>query len=551
MLLSNADFDELIVREAATMMRRERRHVAMLLRFEDDACIVRAAHGTPAVADGTAFSNAVPFLERLRASDGEVIEAPGADAPFVCGGVAGRLLAPRSAVFPGDATAIVVAAEAPRTLRFDEHDRAYVDALAALYCARLSERVARADAHGEFRSRARRAVRKGAVAVAVLDLDRFHDVNALHGRRVGDALLDAVGSALNARARGDFVARLGGDRFGMLLSDADDEADLQERIARHAALFARPFVVMVEDGEERIDLGASIGVAYAVARGVDLDELMHRADEALYACKHIDGAPWAFFESGETAQLLQKRGLERDLERALRNDELRLYYQPEIDMASGAVVGAEALLRWRHRGRILCAGDFVGIAEQMKILSTIDDWVFRRAAAAAARVYASDEQFRMWINVSADDLCNAKLLRRLDNAPRARLGIEVTETALMRDVPAAIRTLREVRDAGIPIALDDFGTGYSSLAQLKRLPIDVVKLDRSFTAGVPHDTHDCHLIDAVIALGRHFGFTVIAEGIERAEQADWLREHGCTVGQGFLYGRAVSERRLMHVLRHH
>ena len=245
---------------------------------------------------------------------------------------------------------------------------------------------------------------------------------------------------------------------------------------------------------------------------------------------------------------LSARRLQSELALALRAESFVLHVQPEIDLASGRVVAAEALIRWNHVERgLLPPSEFVPFAEDHGILPSIDAWVVGQAAAAAARLRAIDPAFRIWFNVSPSELGDPRWLKRIAQCGDSLegLGAEITERVAMRDVPETLRTLAALKAAGLSIALDDFGTGYSSLAQLKRIPVDVVKLDRSFTAGLPGDVRDREIMSAVLSIGAKLGFDTVAEGIETAEQARAVRDAGCRFGQGYFLGRPMPVHELV------
>ena len=248
---------------------------------------------------------------------------------------------------------------------------------------------------------------------------------------------------------------------------------------------------------------------------------------------------------------LSTRRLQGELTVALRARDFVLYVQPEVDLVSGRIVAAEALIRWNHLERgLLPPSEFVPFAQEHGLLPSIDAWVVGEAAAAAAALRAIDPSFRLWFNVSAGELGDPRWLASIANFGDTLqgLGAEITENVAMSDVRETVRTLTRLKNAGLSIALDDFGTGYSSLAQLQRLPVDVVKLDRTFTAGLPGDGRDREIVNAILSIGAKFGFETVAEGIETAEQAHALRESGCRYGQGYYLGRPMPVHELLTLL---
>lgn len=249
---------------------------------------------------------------------------------------------------------------------------------------------------------------------------------------------------------------------------------------------------------------------------------------------------------------IANRRLHGEIETALRAESFVLHVQPEVDLATGRIVSAEALIRWNHLERgLLPPSEFVPFAQEHGLLPSIGAWVVGEAAAAAALLRTIDPTFRLWFNVSPSELDDPRWLARIAQFGDSLcgLGVEITESVAMRDLPRTLRTIGALKSAGLAIALDDFGTGYSSLAQLKRIPADVVKLDRSFTFALPGDMRDREIVCAVLAIGTRFGFQTVAEGIETPEQARALRDAGCRFGQGFHLGRPMPVDDLVSIMR--
>jgi diguanylate cyclase (GGDEF)-like protein len=448
---------------------------------------------------------------------------------------------------------------------FDARDRGYLDTLASMFAARLqqSEQLARLQFASEhdaltglpnratFRALGFAALREATPAsVVVLDLDRFHDVNDALGHQTGDALIVEVAAALQERAPSDVVARLGGDAFGILMYGAT-AAVAEERVRHLIERFSEPFGTGDRAGVERVRLTASAGIASTSDDLTGFEELLARADGAMRAAKRAGGARWSSFDWAVEGRFAVARLLQHELSRGVGADEFMLHFQPQFHLASGRIVGAEALIRWNHPERGLITPDeFIPLAEQHRVLPSISRWVVRGSVAAAARFRTIDPMFRVWFNISTVELCDPGLLDAIaEHGPTLYgLGAEITENAVMHDPENALRTLAALKRAGLAIALDDFGTGRTALAQLKRLPLDAVKLDCSFTAGLPGDAHDRYIVEAVVGMGRQFGFDVVAEGIETAEQAQWLREHGCGFGQGFHLGRPMPDAELTAIV---
>jgi diguanylate cyclase (GGDEF)-like protein len=444
--------------------------------------------------------------------------------------------------------------------QFATDDYAYIEIVASFCASRLQQRVQferlrHQSAHDPltglpnrtaFRVAGARELASGEpLALAVVDVDRFRSVNETLGHQTADAVLVEVGAALAARAGDcDVVARLSGDTFGVLLRGARTREDAERRVERIHGAFAEPFGTGDREGKERVAVTASIGVARSPDDGTQFERLLARADAAVHIAKENGRARWSFFDRRVEDAFVSARRLQTDLAQALVRDEFVLYFQPQVQIATGRVVGAEALIRWRHPERgLLAPAEFVPFAEEHAMLGAIGAWVMRETVRASRPWRAADPAFRMWFNLSAIELNDPALLRRLHELgdELRGVGVEITESIAMRDVRATMRAIAALREAGLAIALDDFGTGYSSLAHLKRLPIDVVKIDGAFTAGVPDDPHDAAIVEAVLGIASRYGFTTIAEGVETARQASYLLSAGCFHAQGFAYAPPLSE----------
>lgn len=454
---------------------------------------------------------------------------------------------------------------------FDAQDRAYVETLASLCGARLRQRRqlkalrfhAEHDAltgilnRAAFRARGAAALRadagrSGRVALAVLDIVRFHEVNATLGHQKGDALLVEVAAGLTEAAGDDIVGRLGGDAFGILMRDVGDDADIEERVARYTQRFAQPFSTGDREGVDRIALDARVGIACAPGDADTFEALLAHADAAM--CENKRSAPGrtAFFVPALEKSLAFAHTLRAELSSALLDEDFVLHFQPIVDLATSDVVGAEALIRWNHPTRgLLLPDEFLPFAEENGLLRSIGSWVIGGVADAAVTLAAIDPSFRTWLNLSGSELSNPRLADRFAQcgAVQRSLGIEVRQGAALRDIEATLTTVAALKRNGLAVALDDFGTGNWPLTELKRLPLDVVKLDRSFTAGVPAERRDREIIEAVLHLGDRFGFATLAKGIETIEQARCLRAMGCDYGQGYLLGHPMPLGELAALLR--
>ncbi|GJD97955.1 EAL domain-containing protein [Methylobacterium iners] len=386
-----------------------------------------------------------------------------------------------------------------------------------------------------------RAKRTGSeVAVLCLDLDRFKAVNDTLGHPVGDTLLRKVAERLQSALReGDVVARLGGDEFAVLQADAVQPQAAETLAARLVDLLGRTYLV---DGH-MLNIGTSVGVAVSPTDGSDMDELMKRADLALYRAKSDGRGTFRFFEADMDARMKARRSLELDLRRALALKEFTLAYQPQIDLATNAVTGFEALIRWEHpeRGMVQPA-DFIPLTEEIGIITPIGEWVLRTACKEAA---GWSKPVSIAVNLSPVQFRSPKLVEIVMSAlarsglEPSRLELEITEGALLANTESVLATLTTLRALGVRISMDDFGTGYSSLSYLRKFPFDKIKIDRSFVSGMV-DNEDCGaIVRAVASLGASLGIKTTAEGVETTEQLAAIQAEGCGEVQGFLTGRPM------------
>ncbi|MEA2423927.1 MAG: hypothetical protein QOH13_337, partial [Thermoleophilaceae bacterium] len=387
----------------------------------------------------------------------------------------------------------------------------------------------------------------GQVAVLFVDLDRFKLVNDGMGHGVGDAVLREAGKRLSDAARAeDTVARFGGDEFTILCEDAGEDGArlVAERVLE---AFARPFL----EHDREFRLSASVGIRINDMATADPDLLLRDADVALYAAKENGRARIEVFDADARMPGVDLLATEQALRLAVRHGELTLHYQPEVDLATQRVVAFEALVRWNHSERgIIPPGDFIPVAEQSGLIVEIGEWVMHEACRqlAAWRVQGVvADDVRVAVNVSARQLSHPELPGVVTAALAASgldagsLCIEITETSIIHDAHAALANLSAIKEQGVFVALDDFGVGFSSLSQIRELPpVDVIKVDRSFTAGLGRNDSDEAVVKAVLGLAASLGLTAIAEGVENQAQLTQLRALGCEVGQGFLFARPRS-----------
>ena len=342
----------------------------------------------------------------------------------------------------------------------------------------------------------------------------------------------------------DLVARPGGDEFVVVLRSLPDARDAVRAANRVVRAFRDPFEV----GETTLYATASVGIAVATSGDETPDDLLRAADTAMYRAK-AEGRDRSFVYNDELREVVDHRlRVESELRGALDRDELEVYYQPEVDLATGQILAVEALLRWHHpSGTLLPAADFIDVAEETGLILDVGDWVMTQAFTQAATWARTrpDRPMLVRVNMSALQLSEAGLLEQLDDTLAGAgidgrdVCIEITETALLRQSSAVSRNLTGMRERGIKVALDDFGVGYASLAYLRDYPVDAIKLDRSFVASIVDDDHDARIVGGIVALADRLGIPVTAEGVEQPAQAEVLTAMGCTTAQGFLYSPAV------------
>jgi diguanylate cyclase (GGDEF)-like protein/PAS domain S-box-containing protein len=391
-------------------------------------------------------------------------------------------------------------------------------------------------------------------AILFLDIDHFKLVNDSLGHHVGDELLVSLAPRLKQALRSsDTVARFGGDEFGILLEDIASERDAIETAERIAAIFARPFVL---SGSEHF-VTTSIGIALA-GGGEQADELIRDADAAMYRAKDRGRARYEVFDEGMRGRAIERLRVENDLRRALERDELRLEYQPVVSLRNFSIVGVEALLRWRHpeRGEIP-PSEFIPIAEENGLIEPIGRWVLEHACRQAAEWYDARPDaapLTMSVNLSAVQVARRSLPDIVGAALRstgldpACLSLEITETVMVRDAEGLGDALKALKALGVRLVLDDFGTGYSSLSYLTRLPLDVLKVDRSFVDGLGSEPRDTAITETIIAMSRALSLDVVAEGVETSQHVSELSRLGCGLAQGFHFSRAVPAEEITRAL---
>jgi diguanylate cyclase (GGDEF)-like protein/PAS domain S-box-containing protein len=385
---------------------------------------------------------------------------------------------------------------------------------------------------------------KRELSVLFLDLDRFKHINDSLGHVVGDRLLQSVAQRLLSCVRSsDTVGRQGGDEFVVLLWEVRRAEDAAIAAAKILEALRKPHLI---DAHE-LHITASIGIVTYPEDGTDVETLMKKADLAMYHAKQTRHDSYEFFKPEMNARAIERQSLEDTLHHAIERQELVLHYQPKFNLATSGIVGAEALIRWRHPQRgLVPPGQFISIAEECGLIVPIGRWVLREACRQArAWQIAGLPPLCVAINVSSVELRAPGFvagvratLKETGLEPRY-LELELTETVLIEDSRSVAAVLKDLKDIGVLLALDDFGTGYSNLSQLKRFPIDALKIDQSFVRDLAVDKDDAGIVTAVIGMGKSLHMRVVAEGVETREQLEILQQHGCPQGQGYYFCRPV------------
>ena len=376
------------------------------------------------------------------------------------------------------------------------------------------------------------------LALLVLDINRFKNINDSLGHFAGDDVLQQVGARLSRHLGGrDRASRIGGDDFHILIPEARSVEEIASGAEKILSLLNDP----VDAAGNRIFLSASLGIAVFPDDGRTAETLLKKADMAMHKAKELGISNFRFFTGELGEQASSRLLLENSLRRGLERDEFRLVYQPKYDLREDRVSGMEALLRWHAPDRVIPPWEFIPLAEETGLILPLGEWVFREVCRQVS--LWTDEGYpppEVAVNLSARQLHQDGLVSVLKAAmdefsvPPSRIGIEITESGIMEDLVDSVAILSGIKDLGMTVYVDDFGTGYSSLNYLKRLPIDVLKIDKTFVDGVLADRNDAAITRAVIGLGRSLGMAVVAEGVETREQLDFLRQNGCDGIQGYL-----------------
>ena len=463
---------------------------------------------------------------------------------FLCRGIAVRGAGRRPARIAGSLTDTTERAIAQERL----HSAGFLDPLTG-----LGNRTVFVEGLGRRLEELKERRSGSRFAALYLDLDRFKVVNDSLGHPVGDELLTAVSRRLESCLRqGDALARLGGDEFAILLNEIGDENQANSIAFRIQDALSAPFSI----GGREVFTSASIGIAFGRAQYNNPDEIMRDADTAMYHAKSRGKARHELFDADMHARELDRFGFESDLRQAVNHNDFEVHYQPIVSLASGMCVGFESLVRWTRNGKAISPATFIPIAEELGLIEPLGTWVLQQACSTFAdwqRRFPAGGLDCITVNVSSRQLMQQNFLWIVEQAVHTAglkpcdLRLEITETALMDSPNVAAELLRKLRDFGVKIYLDDFGTGYSSLSHLHKLPVDALKIDRSFVRSLLLPDRPA-IVESILALARTLNTSVVAEGIESDVQARELERLGCTHAQGFLFSRPLSSRSAEEVL---
>jgi diguanylate cyclase (GGDEF)-like protein len=401
-------------------------------------------------------------------------------------------------------------------------------------------------------ARAKRSGNK--LALMLLDLDRFKNINDSLGHDAGDLLLKAVSKRLQDNVRDmDTVARLGGDEFVVVLEGIQDEEDIGQVANKLLSGVSKSINISGHD----IASTVSIGISMYPEDGEDTDTLLKNADIAMYKAKEAGKNNFKYYTEGMNATAVNYLLLENDLRRAIETDQLMLMYQPQIDLQTGSLLGMEALVRWNHPDRgMVSPVHFIPLAEETGLIVALGDWVLREACKQQ-RIWLQQGRYsnKVAVNLSPRQFRQENFPQRVAEIlnmmelPAKYLELEITESSAMENAGETITMMNELNAMGVSLAIDDFGTGYSSLAYLKRFPIQKLKIDRSFINDIATDQNDAAIARSIISLAHNMSLNVVAEGVEHDVQVDWLRRRGCDMAQGFYYAKPLTVEQMNHHLK--
>ncbi|MGV3742023.1 MAG: putative bifunctional diguanylate cyclase/phosphodiesterase [Burkholderiaceae bacterium] len=393
------------------------------------------------------------------------------------------------------------------------------------------------------------AAARSPVAVLFIDLDRYKHINDMLGHHIGDGLLVCVARRLtDILGKSALVARLGGDEFGVILKGISSQTDLAFQAGRIIKELSKPFMYQAHE----ITIGASIGISLYPKDSADPNELLSYADMAMYQAKNNGRSNFQFYTQNLDVEAKRRTTIEEELRHAIERDELYLYYQPQISLADNEMTSIEALLRWKNpRLAMLAPDEFIALADETGLIIPIGRWVLEQACRQLKRWQQSGRPgLRIAVNVSSRQLEEPAFVETVDRilqqtgvAPHY-LELEITERLLMKDNLKNNAVLRALKERGIQVSVDDFGTGFSSLSYLKHFPVDALKIDKLFIKCLPNDEHDAAIASAIIGMAHSLNLKVVAEGVETAEQRDFLKNLGCNYGQGYLFSEPVPPDRI-------
>lgn len=382
-------------------------------------------------------------------------------------------------------------------------------------------------------------------AILIMDMNRFKVINDTLGHSVGDQTLIQIGNLLAAHlGEGDYIAKVGGDEFAIVLQNVKTQENASKIGSRILDILSHPIVV----GQHELILNASIGIAMYPDNGTDETTLLRHADLAMYKAKTMGGNALQFYDHSTFIKNEERFLLERDLRRALQNDEFFLNYQPKINTKTMQVEGVEALIRWKHpKLGLIPPNDFISLAEEIGLIRQIGEWVTREAGAQLHKwSHQGIENIKIAINVSVVELLNPLFLHTLKknifemSLEPNQFELEITESRLMENIQFYEALLNDIKNLGFTLSIDDFGTGYSCLSYLKKLPIEILKIDKSFIQDITIDKDDAAIVSATISMAQKMGLAIIAEGVETKEQVEFLQENGCTGMQGYYFSKPLS-----------
>jgi diguanylate cyclase (GGDEF)-like protein len=560
-----------MLRECASAIAPDQAFCGRFVRIDGDTfvreAVVDPAGYTPSLDQEAAFDNPTMAGSVVQ----QLLEAGGVrswdDLRETFGSLSAEVLLGWRAVIGTSFTAggkqyvLKFASDQPASEPFGPLEHAYIELLASFFARHVQEqfqfdRIAYQQAHdvltglynrSKFRSLARSAaLAKPRFAILLVGVDAFREINDAYGNMIGDALLVEIGAALQERASATgIVGRIAGDVFGIYLADAQTPPALLESARGFAEAFERPFSTGDREGREFVALSGSIGIAAAPRDGATVDDILSHADAALSVAKTRGPGSIVPYTHEMEGDPERRTTLRNDLAAAIAGNQLVLYFQPHVNIRDGCVTGCEALVRWQHPRRgLLLPAQFIPFAEETGLITGIDEWVMRHAFTLAQEFGALRPGFRLYFNLSGRQAGSASVVHEFVRAARAgipieNLGIEITESDAMRDFEATRRICRALRRLGVRIAIDDFGTGYSSLSSLTRLPVHVIKIDRAFISGIGVSAREETIAETIILIAGRFGFTTLAEGVERPEEIAWLRRTSCEIAQGHAFSPAL------------